>query len=158
MGRNIVLAVAACCWAVGPVPAVEKKTEGPAAGAQLTGSYRVVGGEKSGMKIAEDRLHAVTVRVTDNVITTFDRKQQEVYAATFELDTSKKPWKITMTATRAPAGGNGAKAQGLVEVNGDTVRLIYAPPGADAPTQFITAEGQQMFVLKKDNPARGARP
>ena len=37
---------------------------------------------------------------------------------------------------------------GLVKKEGDTVTLIYALPGGRPPTDFMTTEKQQMFVLK----------
>jgi hypothetical protein len=39
--------------------------------------------------------------------------------------------------------------EGLIASEGETVKLIYALPGGKAPTEFKTAEKQQMFVLKK---------
>jgi uncharacterized protein (TIGR03067 family) len=96
-----------------------------------------------------DRLKDVTVRIAANAITTFDKDKKEIYAATYKLDTSRKPWRIMMTATITPVDGKGTKAEGLVERDGDTFKLIYALPGGKAPTEFKTGEKQQMFVLKK---------
>jgi uncharacterized protein (TIGR03067 family) len=123
--------------------------EGKAGAADLIGSYRVVAGERNGDEIAADRLKGVTVRIAANAITTLDNKEKEVYVATYKLDTGRKPWRITMTATVAPAGGEGTRAVGLIARDGDTVKLIYALPGGEAPAEFKTGDRQQMFVLKR---------
>lgn len=117
--------------------------------AKLVGTYEIVGGEKGGKKIEADRLKDAAVQIAANAITTFDKDKKEVYAATYELDASRKPWRIAMIATITPVNGKGSKSDGLIEVDGNTVKLIYALPGGRAPTQFKTEEKQQMFVLKK---------
>lgn len=134
----------------------------PAVVAQLVGDYRITAGERNGKKIDADRLADVTVKIEKRVITTFDKDKKEFYGASFELDTSKKPWKIVMTATVVPVAekgdktdGKGSKAEGLIEISGDTVKLIYALPEGKAPTEFKTGEKQQMFVLMKTNVEQG---
>jgi hypothetical protein len=42
-------------------------------------------------------------------------------------------------------------AQGLIEKNGDMVKLIYAVPGGTAPDDFTTEDKQLMFVMKKSS-------
>lgn len=116
---------------------------------ELIGAYEIVAGERGGEKISPERLEGVKVRIGANTITTVDKDKKEVYAATYELDTSQKPWRIMMTATRPPSDGKGDKAAGLIQMEGDTIKLIYALPGGKAPTEFKTGEKQQMFVLKR---------
>ncbi len=129
----------------------EKKQakETKADASKLVGTYAVTAEEKNGQTASAEHLKGVTVRIATNAITTFDKDKKEVYVATYDLDTSRKPWRITLTATVAPGKGVGAKSEGLIEANGDTVKLIYALPGGKAPTEFKTGEKQLMFVLKK---------
>lgn len=115
----------------------------------LVGTYQIVAGERGDQKIAEDRLKDVTVRIAANAITTFDKDKKEVYAATYQLDTSRRPWRITMTAPITPVDGKGTKTEGLIEKDGESVKLIYALPGGKVPTKFKAGEKQQMFVLRK---------
>jgi uncharacterized protein (TIGR03067 family) len=117
--------------------------------ADLVGVYRIVSGEKGGKEIPQDHFKDITVRVAANAITTFDKNKKELYAATYELDTTRKPWAIMMTATITPVDGEGTQAPGLVEIDDGTVKLIYALPQGKAPTRFETGEHQQMFVLEK---------
>ncbi len=115
----------------------------------LIGTYEITGGERDGKKLPGERLKDVTVKIAQNAITTFDKDKKEVYAATYEIDTSSTPWKISMTSSIAPAGEKGAKSKGLIQREGDSVRLIYALPEGETPTDFKTKEKQQLFVLKK---------
>ncbi len=115
----------------------------------LVGHYEIVSGEKSGHSIPADRLHKATVRIAKNVITTYDRDKKEVYAASYTLDTSRKPWRIAMTTILTPVDGKGQKAAGLVQVDGENVDLIYALPGGKAPEAFRSGDQQQMFKLKR---------
>jgi uncharacterized protein (TIGR03067 family) len=117
--------------------------------AGLIGMYHIVEGSRNGQKVDNDRMNEVMVRIAANAITTYTKDKKEVYAATYELDQSRKPWRITMTATITPVNGKGTKSEGLIEKNGDTVKLIYALPGGATPSEFKTGDKQQMFVLKK---------
>lgn len=149
---------AVCCSGLliaGLSRAQEDSTQRAAEAEKLVGTYEVFSGERNGEKIAADRLKGITIKIAANAITTYDKDEKEVYAATYKLDTSKKPWQIMMTATITPVdddpsrGGKGTKAAGLIGVRGDSVMLIYALPGGKAPTEFKTADQQQMFVLKR---------
>lgn len=113
----------------------------------LFGSYSLVGGEKDGQKLPDERVAGSTVRIADTVITTFDKDKKETYAATYTLDTSREPWRITMTSTIAPV--KGEVAEGLIQKEGDTVRLIYAVRGGAAPNDFTTENNQLLFVMKQ---------
>ena len=113
----------------------------------LLGSYTMIAGEKDGIPIPTERIQGSTATITNNTITTFDKDQQENYAVTYTLDTTTTPWRITMTSTRAPV--TGEVAHGLIEQQGDTVKLIYAARGGEVPTDFTSEEKQLMFTLKK---------
>lgn len=118
---------------------------------ELVGDYTITAGEKNGKQTPSEEIKDVTVRIAKNAITTFDKDRKQLYAATYKLDASKKPWRITMTATISPAKGDGTVSEGLIEKEGDTVRLIYALPKGKAPTEFKTGDQQQMFTLKRSS-------
>lgn len=123
----------------------------------LLGTYRIVSGERNGKPIPPERLHVVSVRISEQTITTLDKGEKEVYVATYTLKKDQKPWRISMTATVTPDKSKGMKSDGLIELDGDTVKLIYALPGGKAPaagdrrapSSFKTGENQQMFVMKR---------
>ncbi len=124
---------------------------------QLQGNYRITAGEKGGEKLPPERLKDITVRIAENAFTTFDRDKKEVYGASFDLDVRDRPWKIKMKSTLVPVGPKGTTSEGLIEKEGNVVKLIYALPGGKTPTDFKTDTHQQMFVLEKvsDDPAVG---
>ena len=120
-------------------PAGEKKEA-----VKLDGTYTIVSGEEDGKAIPAERLKGAVVRITDGKIVGTDKDRKELFAATYKVDTTKKPWKIDMKSMEPKE----ASTTGLVKKEGDTLTIIYALPGGDAPTEFKTKAKQQMFVLK----------
>ena len=123
---------------LGAAPAEEKK---PAA---LEGTYTIVSGEEDGKPVPAERIKGSVVKFAGNKIVGHDKDKKEFFAAEFKLDTAKTPWVIDMTSKQPKE----AKAAGLVKKDGDTLTIIYALPGGEAPTEFKTKAKQQMFVLK----------
>ena len=125
----------------------DKSGNDAGAAAQLVGTYRITAGEKFGVKEPADRVKDVSVRFTAGEVYITDKDKKQVYAASYKLDTSQKPWKITMVSTLAATVGQ--RSDGLIEKTGDTVRLIYALPGGEMPTDLRhTKDKQLMFVMK----------
>jgi len=118
----------------------------------LIGGYTIVSGERYGEKEPAERIEGVTVRFAEDAIVVLDKDKKEVYAQTYKLDTSSKPWKVTLTSKITPYSKSSEEttAKGLIEKQGDTVKLIYALPGGEAPTEFKTKQKQLMFVMKNE--------
>jgi len=133
---------------VGLIRAEERKVTRDTV-AQLAGGYTIVAGEKFGEPEPDARVKGTKVRITDNRIVVTDKDSKETYVASYVLDTKSRPWKITLKSELAPRKDEIAK--GLIEKEGDTVRLIYALPGGQAPAEFKTKDKQLMFVLKNVN-------
>jgi uncharacterized protein (TIGR03067 family) len=114
--------------------------------ANLEGTYKIVSGESDGKPVPKDKIEgSITVIGKDKIVGT-DKDKKEFFACTYRLDTGKKPYVITMTSTTPK---KGEKARGVIEKDGDTLRICYALPGAPVPTTFKTVKGQNSFVLKK---------
>ena len=47
----------------------------------------------------------------------------------------------------APEAFKGAKAKGIVTVDGDTLKLAYHPMGGDRPTKFESAKDSGVFYF-----------
>ena len=144
VGMSALLAVVV--WVSAPAGAEDgkKAAGGNKADAKLEGSYTVVSGEENGKAVPADRVKGSAVVFTADTITGTDKDKKEFFAAKYTLDTGKSPWTIRMHST-AP---KEADAVGLIKKEGDTVTLIYALPGAPAPTEFKTKDRQNMFVLR----------
>lgn len=121
--------------------------------ANLTGNYRIVSGERNGTAIDQNELNNASITISDSTITAYDKERKETFIATYTLETKQKPWTITMTSVKAPE--TGAIAKGLIEADKNSVKLIYALPHGQPPTDFRAGEQQQMFVMEKTGIAKG---
>jgi uncharacterized protein (TIGR03067 family) len=136
----------------------KKKPNPSGAPKDLIGGYTIVAGEKYGEKEPAERIEGITVRIAEDGIVTLDKEKKEVYAQTYKIDTTSTPWKITLKSKITPYQQEKGKdkddsesvAHGLIEKEGDTVKIIYALPGTPAPTEFKTKSKQLMFVLKNE--------
>jgi uncharacterized protein (TIGR03067 family) len=113
----------------------------------LVGRYVIVGGEKEGVKEPEDRIKGTTVTFTKNTVVVADKDKKEIYSASYKLNATTNPCDITMTSRVESSGGEIAR--GLIQKEGDTVRLVYALPTGEIPASFKTKEKQLMFVMQK---------
>lgn len=117
--------------------------------ADLVGGYTIVGGEKFGLKEPEERVKGSTVRFTEDRVVVTDKDKKEVYGATYILEPSARGARIVMTSKLGSE--EGQVARGLIQKDGETIRLIYALPGAPEPTEFKTKDRQLMFELRNTN-------
>lgn len=123
----------------------------------LAGAYEIVAGEKFGVAEPADRIKGSTVRFTEDRVVVMDKDSKEVYGASYALESAEAASgeaasgavaaKIRMTSKLADA--ENQVALGLVDKDGDKVRLVYALPGVEAPKEFKTKAKQLLFVLKK---------
>jgi len=112
----------------------------------IVGKYEFVGGEEDGKPTPSERIKGSVVVIEKDVILGTDKDRKEFFGATYKLDTSETPWKISMVSKSPKAG---MKAEGVVKAEGDTVWICYALPGGKTPTGFKTEEKQHCFKLKK---------
>ncbi len=115
----------------------------------LTGGYTLVSGERDGKPLPPSHVADTTVRFTGDTVKVVHVTRGDAYAASYTLDESSDPCQVTMTATAAPDSGD--VALGLIDKQGDTVRLIYALPGKPCPTEFKTKAGELLFVMTNFN-------
>lgn len=113
----------------------------------LVGHYDIVDGEKEGIKEPAERIKGTTVTITKDRIVVADKDKKEIYTSIYKLDATTNPCSITMTSRVESSAGEIAR--GLIQRDGDTVRLIYALPTGELPASFKTKEKQLMFVMKK---------
>jgi uncharacterized protein (TIGR03067 family) len=128
-----------------------KKADKATTPESLVGRYTIASGEKEGSKEPEERIKGTTVTFTKETVIVADKDKKEIYSASYTLDTKTTPCQITMTSK--VEGSAGEIARGLIQQDRDdenVVRLIYALPKGEIPTEFKTKEKQLMFVLKKE--------
>lgn len=127
--------------------------------ADLEGVYEIVSGEKFGVAEPTERIKGSTARFTADRVVVIDKDNNEVYGASYaltpdetaanEADSGAKGSKIRMVSKLVGSREQDQVSVGMVEKDGDKVRLIYALPGVEAPAEFKTKAGQLMFILKK---------
>jgi uncharacterized protein (TIGR03067 family) len=125
----------------------------PAKGAKfdadkLPGTWKYVSGTKDGEKMDQDRLKDQEVILTKDKLTL--KSPEGMFVMKYELDAKKTPVEIKLEILEGPVG-EGMKANGIIELNGDDLKLCYAPMGGDAPKTFESKQGGgfHLFVLKR---------
>ena len=118
--------------------------------AKLTGKWKFTEGTKAGMKVNDTGL-AADVTIDKDKITI--KGGDMTHVMEYKLDTTKTPVEISLEGKEGPA--LGSKADGIIELDGDTLKLAYTTniPGFDGkkPTKFeSTADNKAFyFVLKR---------
>jgi uncharacterized protein (TIGR03067 family) len=130
---------------VGTAAAEDKEKLDPA---KLVGTWTYVSGEKEGKKIPADNLKQGTVEITKENITL--KAPDGKFVIKYQLDSAKSPAQINMEITEGPQGV-GSKAEGIVALDGEQLKLCYPAMGGAVPKDFATKEGSglHLFVLKK---------
>src|SRR5262245_44561247 len=114
----------------------------------LVGRYVIVAGERDGAKEPEARIKGTVVTFTKDSVVVADKDKKGLYSASYKLDPTKNPCDIVMTSRVESSAGEIAR--GLIQKEGDALRLIYALPTGEIPTGFKTGPKQLMFVMKRD--------
>jgi uncharacterized protein (TIGR03067 family) len=137
LGLAVVLAV--------PLTADDKKDDAKPAfdAAKMVGTWEYKSGEKSGTKVEGESLKP-KVKITKDTITVGEGDM--LFEFKYTVDPKASPAVIDMEMTKSPFGA-GMKAKGIVEFDGDDLKLCYTPDG-DRPTKF-SGEKANLFVLKK---------
>jgi uncharacterized protein (TIGR03067 family) len=65
----------------------------------------------------------------------------------FKIDPTAKPKTIAATASSGPY--KDKELLGIYELDGDTLKICFALPGKDRPTEFKSKEGCMLFIHKK---------
>ena len=114
------------------------------AGAEHRGRLHYRVGRARRQPIPAAVLKDAIVRITGGRIVGTDRDRNEFLYATYTLNMNKNPWELELKVM----GPKDDTTRGLVKRDGNTLTLIYAQPGAEAPKEFKTKEGQVMFSLR----------
>jgi uncharacterized protein (TIGR03067 family) len=133
------------------VPTAPSRMGSKLVASDLVGVYTIVAGEKFGVKEPEERINGSTVQFSMDRVVVADRDKHEAYGATYQLGPCEDQGPCRITMISKLAADEGEVAKGLIEKHGDGVRLIYALPGGEEPTEFKTKEKQLLFVMRRQN-------
>jgi uncharacterized protein (TIGR03067 family) len=116
---------------------------------KMVGDWTYVEGKKEGTAVEKSHLEGV-VKV-DKTKFTIPGEPGQVFVMGYKLDGTKTPAEIDITIDDAPIKeAIGSTSKGIVSIDGDTMKLCYAPFG-DRPKAFdSTADNKShLFVLKR---------
>jgi uncharacterized protein (TIGR03067 family) len=116
--------------------------------AKLIGTWTYVSGEKNGEKVPEANLKAGSVIIAKDKITL--KGEMGDFILKYKLNPAKSPCTIAMEITEGPAG-QGSMADGIIDVQGDHLKICYPAMGGATPTEFAAKKdsGLHYFVLKR---------
>jgi uncharacterized protein (TIGR03067 family) len=104
---------------------------------RLQGTWSVVSAVEGGKPAPEEKIKDVQVVFDGNKITV--KMGEKSMEGTFKIDPSKKPKEIDSTTGSGP--DKGKTWQGIYELDGDTHKVCFAPPGKDRPKEFSSKVG-----------------
>ena len=115
---------------------------------KLVGTWKYTSGEKNGQKLDADHFSGQSIEITPERITL---NGEATFGLEYELSTDKKPMKIEMKIVEGPFGV-GEGTVGIIEVDGDKLKICYSAMGGDAPTEFAAGDGtnRHLFSLARD--------
>jgi uncharacterized protein (TIGR03067 family) len=115
---------------------------------KLLGKWVYISGVRDGNKVDPENLKKGSVDIKKDTLTLMG--DQGDFTVKYRLDTTKSPCAIAMEITEGPAGV-GSKADGIIALEGDELKICYSPMGGKAPTEFAAKKdsGDHYFVLKR---------
>ncbi len=118
--------------------------------AKLEGTWSVVSAEHNGTKIPADQAKAVKFVITADKFK-IDHNGDK-HEADYKLDATKKPATIDVTPQDGP--DKGKTAYGIYALNGGELKICFAKPGSDRPTEFASKADSEttLIVLKREKP------
>ena len=136
-----ILAGAAGMWAADDAQGTTARQELK----KLQGTWRVVAMERDGKQVPEAEFQDRRAIVEDH---SYTEKQgtKVVEKGTFQMDTARKPYGITITPTEGE--DKGKTMYGIYEIEkDDTVRLCGSAPGKERPTDFSAKAGSGRTLI-----------
>jgi uncharacterized protein (TIGR03067 family) len=121
--------------------AQDKKTETP----KLEGQYVLVGGKVNGTPIGDEAKKG-EYSITDDKITI--KGMGITFVIGYKLDPKATPVAIDLVILEGPEGTMGSKAQGIIEMKGEMLKLAYTMDKDARPKNFEGKEGN-LFELKR---------
>jgi len=113
---------------------------------KLVGTWKVTSAEKDGKAQTSTEVKGKEVRITKDTITCSKDGKTDM-ACTYTLDTSSRPWRITMKCNEGEY--KGKTLAGIARLEGDTLTVCHSRPDAQAPRDFKTGAGQCCLTLER---------
>jgi uncharacterized protein (TIGR03067 family) len=119
----------------------EKKGEAP----KLEGKWTLVSGKVNGTAIGDEAKKGEYTFTADKLTI---KGMGVTFVMSYKLDAKANPVGIDMEILEGPEGSKGSKAQGIVELKDDVLKLAYTMDKDKRPADFKGEKGN-VFELKK---------
>lgn len=116
----------------------------------MAGTWRVLSLEKDGKKTTAEQLEKTRSIFSADGNAMVQREGKTVIKGNVKIDPTKKPKQSEATYTEGEL--KGKTVLGIYEVDGDNMRICYALPGKDRPTEFSSKpdSGHVLIIYKRD--------
>jgi uncharacterized protein (TIGR03067 family) len=117
----------------------------------LKGTWKAVGGEEDGKAVPEEDAKKFKL-VVDGDKYTFTVEGVSEEQGTLKVDPGQKPKAIDVMIMSGD--DKGKEQHGLYDVEGDTLKLCFSPPGGERPKALAGKEGTMatLFIFKRQKP------
>ena len=113
---------------------------------QLQGTWGLVSAERDGKKASEEEVKKVKLVVTGNKFRFLEGSEVGTSAeGTFTLNATKKPKATDSTANSGP--DKGKTFLGIYDIEGETHKVCFAPPGKDRPKKMESEKGSGLLLI-----------
>ena len=136
MATMATLVVAGAC-------AAEKEIDANVA-SRMTGTWSCVAATINGKPLADTTVKKLHLTMTATRYKT-ERGDEVLFDSTYRLDTTKTPMLISMVGTEGDLAGK--EAQGIIAVEGDTLKICYTMPGKPRPVSFASATNSEAYLI-----------
>jgi uncharacterized protein (TIGR03067 family) len=118
---------------------------------KLLGKYVDLEGMKAGEKAESARLEGQFVTITKDIIQIEGDKPEQLFKFAYKLNTDKNPVEIDMEI-QYPEDLKGNKANGIISLEGNILKLCYHKDNKDRPKKFETTKDDEYFlwIMKKE--------
>ena len=112
---------------------------------KIEGKYKLTGGKRDGKEIGDESKKGEYTITADKITI---KGADASFVMGYKLDPKTKPMNIDMEILEGVEGTKGAKAEGIIEMKGDVLKLAYSTEKGKRPKDFKGEEGN-MFEFKK---------
>ena len=113
---------------------------------KLEGKWTVTEGKKAGTALGDDAKKGHYVFEKGKISIYTPDGEKPMFVLTYTIDAKASPVAIDMEITEGPGDGvKGTKAKGIVEFDGDDLKICYDAMGGDRPAKF---DGDKAYYFK----------